>query len=281
MLQPALAVVVVIAAWWLSTALVLRLVWLRPTTHAISVAASSVLALVALEGVVVTSASDSVGAAYLAFGCALTVWAWHELTFLLGLVTGPRRAPCPPGARGWARFRFATAAVIHHEIALALTAVVLVALTWGAPNQVATLTFLVLWVMRLSAKLNLFLGVDRVSDDFIPVRLRYLLTYFRRARFNPLMPLSLVASALVTWSFAASALSDEVTTSTAVGHSLIGTIVALALLEHLFLVLPVRDALLWRWVLRSEDRVAPPPRPRASWRSLWSSTRELDEGSVP
>ena len=40
----ALASLVVLGAWWLGTAVVLRLVWLRRATHGVSLAASSVLA---------------------------------------------------------------------------------------------------------------------------------------------------------------------------------------------------------------------------------------------
>ena len=45
----------------------------------------------------------------------------------------------------------------------------MVALTWGGANQVGTWTFLVLWVMRLSAKLNVFLGVPNLTER-VPAR---------------------------------------------------------------------------------------------------------------
>lgn len=260
MSESTLAALIVVAAWWSSTALVLRLVWLPRTTHGASVAVSSVLASAALYGVWWSSRIESVGAAYLAFAFALVVWAWHELTFLLGLVTGPRRLACPADARGWRRFWLATATVIHHELALAATMLALVALTWGGGNQVATWTYGVLWVMRLSAKLNVFLGVRNVTEEFVPERMRYLISYFRRARMNPLMPLSLGAAALTVIALGASAASAGASPFVATSHALVATILALALLEHLFLALPAPDALLWRWVLRSER--ARPPAPR-------------------
>jgi putative photosynthetic complex assembly protein 2 len=194
------------------------------------------------------------------FASALAVWGWHELTFLLGMVTGPRKTDCPPEARGWTRFACATLVVIHHEVALAATVLALAALTWGAPNQVGTQTFLVLWVMRLSAKLNVFLGVRNLTEQFVPEHLRYLRTYFRRARMNPLMPLSILAASFVVYRLAAAACSPDALAFEAVGHALVATILALAVLEHAFLALPLPDAVLWRWAIQTK-RSLPQPAP--------------------
>jgi putative photosynthetic complex assembly protein 2 len=250
----ALAALFVIAAWWISTAFVLRLVWLRRDTHVHTMAGAGVLSLASLGWLVEASFGTSDAAHYAAFLCALAIWGGHELAFLLGFVTGPRRTPCPPGAHGWARFRHATAAVIHHEIALAATVALIGLMTWDAPNQTGTQAFTVLWVMRLSAKLNLFLGVRSVSEDFIPERLTYLATYFRRRAFNPLMPLSLVGGAVATFVVLGG--------THRVGDVLVGTLLALALLEHLFLAFPLNDGVLWRWATRSSPRAAslPPQR---------------------
>ena len=83
------------------------------------------------------------------------IWGWHEMSFLLGFVTGSRREACAGGCRGWRHFWHATQAILHHELAIAATAVVMVALTWGGANQVGLWTFLVLWVMR-SARSSTF-----------------------------------------------------------------------------------------------------------------------------
>ena len=259
MTEQALAVVFVVLAWWLSTAVVLRLVWLPRFGGWLSLTFASGLAGSAMVGATVLSEVDSSRAAYGAFVCALVLWGWHELAFLSGAVTGPRREPCPPGATGWPRFRYATAAVIHHEVALAATLLVLVFLTWGQKNQVTTGTFFVLWLMRISAKLNLFLGVAQVSDEFIPPRLRYLRTYFRFARLNPLMPVSLLLSAALTVFLGFEALRSDAGSLDATGASLVGTLAFLALLEHIFLAFSLPDALLWRWVIGSVAPADGPP----------------------
>jgi putative photosynthetic complex assembly protein 2 len=105
--------------------------------------------------IVYTAADSGPAAAYLSFIGALCVWGWHELAFLTGAVAGTRRKHAS-GARGWTRFREGTAAVIHHEIALAATALLLLSLSWGEPNQTGAAAFALLFALRLSAKLNIF-----------------------------------------------------------------------------------------------------------------------------
>lgn len=240
------AALFVVAAWWASTGVVLRLAW-RPNPSRVPLGVLAVAAVAALGGVHVTAATATVSSAFLGFGCALVVWGFHELAFLTGAITGPRQAPCPPEARGWRRFRLAAATLIHHEIALAVTLAVLVARTWGEPNQVATATFAVLWVMRLSAKLNLFLGVRHFTDELVHPRHAYLLTYFRRDRMTPLLPIVLllgsgavVGLGTLAWRGAGHG---------AVASALVATLLGLALLEHLFLAIPLPDAVAWRWLL--------------------------------
>ena len=82
--------------------------------------------------------------------------------------------------------------MIHHELAIAATAILLFAVTWGQPNQAAPLTFLLLFVLRLSAKFNLYLGVPNLSDEVFPEHLAYLKSYFRKARCNALFPFSIL-----------------------------------------------------------------------------------------
>ncbi|HEU4408982.1 MAG TPA: putative photosynthetic complex assembly protein PuhE [Polyangiaceae bacterium] len=244
-----LAALFVLALWWLSTGVVLRLVWLGRDTFRRSAAGATLLAAAGLYGLWWSAPLASAGAAYLAFASALAVWAWHELTFLFGAVTGPRTRPCPPQAAGWRRFGLATAALLYHELALALTIPILIALTRGGPNRVGLETFLVLWVMRLSAKLNVFLGVRNLAEGFLPAHLRYLLSYARRARLNPLMPASLAAASAAAIHLGALSLAADASPLTAVGGALVTTLLVLAVLEHVFLALPLPDALLWRWAL--------------------------------
>ena len=56
------------------------------------------------------------------------------------------------------------------------------ALTRDGANQVGLWTFVILWAMRQSAKLNVFLGVRNLSEEFLPEHLRYLETSLRASR---------------------------------------------------------------------------------------------------
>lgn len=242
------AVGFVLLSWWFSTGLILVLNGLPRSTFPYSLGATSALALSGLAALVLGSRSTTPAAAYVGFCGALAMWAWHELTFLLGIITGPRKTPCPPDAQGWKRFRYATEVVIHHQLALAGSVVLVVLLTWHQPNQVGAQTLLVLWVMRLSAELNVFLGVRNLTEEFVPMRLRYMLSYFRRRRLNALMPLSVFAgSAAVIWLARQAAVAPAFM---AIAQTLVAAILALAVIEHIFLALPVPDAVLWRWAVR-------------------------------
>ncbi len=235
-----------IAVWWLSTGLILRLVdGVGPGRQARGLAVASLALVIGLAGVGLTRDATTPLGAYLAFVSALLVWSWQEITFLVGLVTGPNRQPCPE-VKGWTRAWQAFRAIAHHEAALVLLGAAVILPSWDAPNPVASQTFLVLWAMRLSAKLNLFLGVKNFYESFLPPSLHYLLTYFSRRSFNLFFPISLGLAILVAVFFWEQAwLGESAYEITA--SSLVASLLALAILEHLLLVLPIRPERLWRW----------------------------------
>ncbi|MBB5697623.1 putative photosynthetic complex assembly protein PuhE [Sphingomonas yantingensis] len=239
--------------WFIGTAAV---VWLcsRPrATFGQSLTLAGVVALGAGGAVWATAGDTSTGGAYIACAAAIAIWGWHEMSFLMGHVAGPNRGECPAGATGWARFRAATATVIHHELAIAATLVALVALTWGQPNAVAPLTFGLLFAMRLSAKFNLYLGVPNLSDEVFPVHLAHLKSYFRTAPMNWLFPLSIaggVGAAVMAWRGA-----ELSAGGTAAGMTLLAGLAVLGVTEHLFLVLPLRDGRLFAWALHGNKAV--------------------------
>jgi putative photosynthetic complex assembly protein 2 len=256
---------VAVFVWWFSTGVVLMLDGLPRRTFGLSLTAGTVVALAALVCLSRTSQHATVGGAYAAFLCALLVWGWIELAFLTGWITGPSKRALSPAARGWSRFMQAVDAIAHHELLIALTAVVIVAMTWHEPNPVGAWTFLVLWVMRTSAKLNLFLGVRNLSEEFLPVHLKYLGSYFRRARMNVLFPFSVTAGTAVTVLLVQAAWADGVTDHRQVALMLTAALLALAILEHWFMVLPIPATALWRWALRpgGAHGAAPPAAPRS------------------
>lgn len=236
--------------WWFATGAILWLDQRPRASHGWSLAGMSLLGLLGLVGVAGTAGSADPLAAYLAFLSALAVWGWHELAFLMGVLTGPVRGPCPPGAGHWTRFKGALGAIAYHEAALALTLPLILGLTWGQPNQVGAGAFVILFVMRISAKLNVFVGAPNLTEEFIPAHLSYLKSYFGRSEFNPLLPVCVAVATIGAWRLGVGALSSG-SSFEAVGYTLLLALLALAILEHLFLVLPVQDQALWRWALRS------------------------------
>ena len=164
---------------------------------------------------------------------------------MAGIVTGPNRQPCPQ-VKGWMRAWHAFRTIAHHEAALVLLGAAVIVPTWDAANPVAYQIFLVLWAMRLSAKLNLFLGVKNFYESFLPPSLHYLLTYFSRRSFNPFFPVSLCLSTLVAVFLWEQVLLGESAYEVA-ASSLVASLLALAILEHLLLVLPIHPERLWRW----------------------------------
>lgn len=245
--------------WWFSTGAILYLDGLPRRTFPATVAVWTGVLAVALLGIHGTADSTTVGAAYSSFTCGLLAWGWNELMFLFGYITGPRRSPCPVGVRGPARFMMALGTMLYHEIAILATACALMVLSWDQPNQVGLWTFVILWGMRLSAKLNLFLGARNLNEDFLPPHLDFLKTYFRLRPINLLFPLSItIATVLFTLlALDAGAAADD--PFTAVSACFLATMMGLGVLEHWFLVLPLPAEDLWTWGLRSHKRA--PGRP--------------------
>ncbi len=236
--------------WWFSTGVVLLLDGLPRKTFGRSMGAASLIGVAALICLSRTSQHATVAGAYAAFLCALLVWAWIELSFLTGWITGPNKQRAVPGSVGWDRFTQATASVLWHEVSIAVLALIVIGLTWNEPNPVGGWTFLVLWVMRTSAKLNLFLGVRNLSEDFLPPHLAYLGSHFRRRRMNLLFPVVVTAATVVTALIMHAALQEGVSSHQVVGLMLMAALLGLAILEHWFMVLPVPTSWLWRWAIR-------------------------------
>jgi putative photosynthetic complex assembly protein 2 len=247
-----------VLVWWWSTGVILFLVRRKSSTHARSFAAATVFCAVALYGLWVTRNELTVLAAYAAFLCSLLVWGWLEMAFLMGFATGPRRSRCPHDATELRRLGAALGAILNHELSLLAAGSMVAAITWSGANQVGAATFLVLWIMRLSAKLNLFLGVRNCGEDFLPDKVRYLETYFRRRPMNLLFPVSIVAASIVAgigWSMLGGEASDSFA---GVGLNLVCSLLSLAILEHLLMVVPLPTQSLWRWALQPSDTPARP-----------------------
>ena len=148
------AAVFALLCWWLGTGVILWLVRRPAHTFGASLGFLGVLLILGLWGSWVSMQSQSVANAYLGFGSVIVMWAWHEMAFLSGRLTGSRRVPLDASATGWQRLQQSVQVVLHHELALLLNFGLLWWMQIDQPNHVALCTFALLWCMRVSAKFN-------------------------------------------------------------------------------------------------------------------------------
>lgn len=241
---------VAVLAWWSFTGAILVAVRRadRARRQRALVLATVPVMLAGVAAFVWTAGQTGLGAAYGAFAAALVVWGWIETSFLTGIITGPHDRPARPGAPEWERFVRAWGTVAYHEMVLTSALIALALLSHGQPNRFGFWTFAVLYAARISAKLNLYLGVAKVNTTLLPDTLRHLPSHFRVARMNWLFPTSvtLLTFAAACWmerAVAAEAAAERV------GFALLTALTALALLEHWFMVVRLPDEKLWQWML--------------------------------
>lgn len=249
--------IVTVAIWFVATGLIAWADNRERATFSTSLMIGSIAGIAGLLVILLSSLSTQVWAVYLSFIGALMVWGWHELSFLTGASAGPRRGLADPSLTGLARFRQAAATVMHHEVALAVTALLLISLSWDVPNQIGATVFVLMFAMRLISKINLFVGVPNASSEMLPEQLVYLKSYFGPSRMTILLALSIAAIAAASGWFATLALAAPVGSAQMVGASLLTTLALLGVLEHLFLALPFRDGMLWGWALPQRRPAAP------------------------
>ncbi|MGJ3230835.1 MAG: putative photosynthetic complex assembly protein PuhE [Oceanicaulis sp.] len=245
-------ILAMLALWWISTGAILVLGERSAQARALAMGMITIAAIGALASVWLLRDAATPAGAYAGAGAALVLWAWHEMSFLFGFVTGPNRKPCPEGLSGYAKFRAAAATLIHHEVAIAATVIVLAGLSFAAANQVALWTFALLFALRLSSKFNLFCAAPHFTDSFLPARLSHLRSYFSVKPTGWFFAGSTGAiTALAAGLFYHAAMAASPFEMAA--YALLGALAALGAIEHLFLALPVQDAALWRWLLPARD----------------------------
>ncbi|MEO0347638.1 MAG: putative photosynthetic complex assembly protein PuhE [Pseudomonadota bacterium] len=238
-----------VGLWWLSTILLLWRMRMASGSFAVTMSLATLTAVVAMTGFWFSLERDTVIGAYIAFSSAVGLWAWHETSYYLGYVTGPRPRPCPAGVSQWQRFVFGVRASLYHELAIIATAVALLWLSADAANKIAAQAFTVMWLMRWSTKLNLFFGVSNLHENFWPDRLRYLTSYMRERSGSAFFLISAVLVVALAFWIGQPLLGGFIGDFTAAGALLVLTLLGLACLEHLFLMLPISDEFLWRWGL--------------------------------
>ncbi len=249
--NPWIAAGVTLFLWWFSTGVILWRVRVADNGAALDHRNSVILGLpllvIGVAAAQVSLSDLSPQGIYTAFLAALALWAWIELAFLSGVITGPNRTVCPPRTSTADRFWRAVGTIAWHEAALVVTLIGLGAVSVQAANPFAFGTFALLFVARISAKLNLFLGVPRINIQFLPRPLAHLASHFRQGPVTAFFPLSVSALTILSALLFERVLNANPTLS--VGYALLTCLALLALLEHWFMVLPLPDEKLWRWMM--------------------------------
>jgi putative photosynthetic complex assembly protein 2 len=241
--------------WWFSTGILLWRVRYADNTgnasHFWSVIYALPMLAVGIVGLHLSLTNLSVNGVYFAFLSALAIWGWIELAFLSGIITGPNLHSCPPDTGFADRLLRATGTIAYHEALLVITLILIAVASANMPNQFAMWTFAVLFFARISAKLNLFLGVPRINVEFLPRPLAHLPSHFRHAKMNGFFPIAVTAL-----TFAAGCWMERAMSATSeprqIGFVLLAALTLLALLEHWFMVLPLPDQKLWRWMMPAQ-----------------------------
>lgn len=250
--------------WWFSTGLIFYLDQLPVRTFKWTMTGATAVLAAALCAIWITSEDGSLLAVYAAFTAGLLAWGWQEASLYTGFVTGPRKHACRPGCNGWRHFGHAIAVNLWHEIAIIVVALVILALTWNSDNLWGLWAYLLLWAMHLSARLNVFLGVRNVSEEFVPPHMDVLKSFLTRKPMNLLFPFSITAAtagAILLFQQALAASTPE----EQAGYALLAALAGLAVIEHWLLMLPLPVERLWQWSLphrsgAAKSRKSVPPR---------------------
>jgi putative photosynthetic complex assembly protein 2 len=238
--------------WWSTTGGILYLDSLPTRTFRASLAAAAAVMVIGFLVLALSVGDTNPSGAYLGFASAIAIWAFIEVSFLLGYVTGRRHRTPTDGSRPVAHFLQAIDTIIWHELLIVGAAAAVAWLSWQAGNTVGFWTFMILWAMRSSAKLNLHFGVRNLGTGLLPPHLAHFAHYLRRRPMNLLFPLSVTIATAVTIHLGGNAFTADDPAARA-GGLLLATLLALGTLEHWLMVLPLSVDDVWSWAKRPAE----------------------------
>ncbi len=236
------AIAFVIVLWSSSTAVIVFLDSLPPRTFRVSMAAATFVLLACVIVILQLRHDESNLAIAVSFAAGLLAWGWTEMALYMGYLTGPRKHRCPEGCSGINHFGHAVAANLWHELVVIAFAV----LIYLSANQTATWCFAMLWLMHLSARLNVFLGVRNVSAELVPAHMDVLKGFLRQRKMNLLFPFSCAALLVLS--------ADLIALSQSFAVTMAATLAVIGLLEHILLMLPLPTEKLWTWTLSPQAK---------------------------
>ena len=193
-----LALAVALLLWWLMTGLALMSVHQPRALRQPIFLLVTILATASIWGVEVNSASHTTLATVTGFAMGLIIWAWLELSYLMGYVTGPVKRSATASMTSPQRFYNALGTTIYHEFLVVAVVGIVCVLGAGLPNPTIQNTLAVLWLMRWSTKLNLFFGVRHFNSHWLPDNMRYITSYLRAGKNSWFMLFSTTLAAYLS-----------------------------------------------------------------------------------
>lgn len=196
--------------------------------------------------------STDVGGVFASFFWAIVIWSWVETGYYGGVIVGRKNVPeIEPDTPTWVRFKRAVSANLYHELMIIGLSVAVVIVGWGGSNETGLWAFMILHWTHQSAKINIFLGVNNITTEYLPDNLRYMAQYFTKKPLNSFFPFSVTVSIIIATLLLMSTL-DANTAGMQTGQALLFIEMVAAVLEHWWLVTPVPTKT-WEWALKSRQ----------------------------
>ncbi len=118
-------------------------------------------------------------------------------------------------------------------------------------NHIGSWTYTIIWLMHSSAKINAVLGVRNLNDHFFPEQLRYLSSFLKKRPMNLLFPVSITVSTVAISVLVHKAMTLQNEPFELLAFTFYIVILALGIVEHWFLVLPIPAEALWNWAVKA------------------------------
>ncbi|MEJ2541569.1 MAG: putative photosynthetic complex assembly protein PuhE [Gemmatimonadota bacterium] len=257
-----LGITLTLLAWWVGTGAVFVAARGGAVRRRWSFGLATAMGAVALAALPTLAGRTDLGGILLALLAGFTLWAWVELSFYTGYVTGPSRALPPAGATLGVRFRHALAACLWHELTIPALGMVIWALAGSGEHLWSLWIYLTFWVLHEVARINVLVGVPHPFAELLPDHLDHLKPYLEPRRPGWLLPATLAAHVLAL-TVLVSASMGAVGTPALLGWAAVSALVALGWIEHLVLLLPIPLERLWRSLGMGKPQTAPEAVPLA------------------
>lgn len=242
-----LGITLTLVAWWVGTGAVFLAARGGLQKRRWAFVGALVLLGVALAAVPVLGAYQGLSGTLLALLSGFTAWAWVELSFYTGFITGPSVAEPDPDASLAERFRHALAACLWHELLIPILGAVLLLLSFSGGNPWAFRIYVTFWLLHEAARINVLIGVPHPFAELLPEHLSHLKPYTVARKAGWPIRLTLVAHTVAAGVLLVAALGAA-EPGARLGWMVLGALVSLGWLENLVLMLPIPLERLWRSV---------------------------------